>query len=241
MTKTYIALDFETTGLNPETAKIVEVGAVKFDENSGVLDTFTSYANPNVEIPKDVQDICGITNEMIKDAPPPKKVWDDFLIWANNSTTYIAHNAKFEACFIKALYATEQDMPTINFLCTYEMSKERFPDRNSYKLEDLVPGGDKIRHRALPDAEACLELYRKLAATYESGKIPHETCIAPLNSFNMFDPATSKQLSYIQSLGGDASQARNKAHASAYIAALKRIASNKKLKEEAAGKYTSIT
>ena len=58
----YISLDIETTGLNPVTDRITEVGAVKI-ENGVVVDSFSTIINPTVPIPSDISKLTGIYNE----------------------------------------------------------------------------------------------------------------------------------------------------------------------------------
>ena len=51
MTSTYVALDLETTGLDPERDRIIEVGAVRFDPDGNELDTLSYIVNPGREVP----------------------------------------------------------------------------------------------------------------------------------------------------------------------------------------------
>lgn len=222
MTKEFIALDIETTGLDPETCKIIEFGAAKFDEEGVVSETFSAFANPGVKIPPEVQSLSGITDEMIVNEKPPIEVWRDLLDWCGRTTIFYAHNSKFEARFIKAMTAEQGEEPNISFICTYEVAKKRLKDRSSYKLVDLVPDKNGDRHRALPDAMACIALYRDLAATYKNNKIPEKTYLKHVSEIEMYDKPTGKQLSYIEALGGNQDKVKTKDEASLYIDELKR-------------------
>lgn len=64
----YVALDLETTGLDPARDTIIEVGAVKF-QNDQVIDTFQTFVNPGRNIPEFIQRLTGISPQQVKRAP----------------------------------------------------------------------------------------------------------------------------------------------------------------------------
>jgi DNA polymerase III subunit epsilon len=59
--------DIEATGLNISKDRIVEIAVVKLNPD-GSKEHFSSLVNPEIEIPKEVIEIHGITNEKIKDS-----------------------------------------------------------------------------------------------------------------------------------------------------------------------------
>ena len=69
MTSTYVALDLETTGLDPERDRIIEVGATRFDSLGNELETFSYVVNPGREVPAFIERFTGVTNEMTARAP----------------------------------------------------------------------------------------------------------------------------------------------------------------------------
>ena len=87
----FIAFDTETTGLKPDTDRIIEIGAVKFDKN-GIIDKFETLVNPQKSIPAECTAINHITNEMIKDAPLSKDALKDFVEFIKDGII-IAHSA----------------------------------------------------------------------------------------------------------------------------------------------------
>jgi DNA polymerase III epsilon subunit family exonuclease len=226
MAEEFIAIDFETTGLDPREDKIVEIGAVRFSEKGEILDTFEMLANPGRSIPKEAQEKNGITNNMVREKLPPAEVWKRFLEWAGTKyTALVAHNAaKFEIHFVRALYSNRQDIPKLVFLDTYLLSKARLKNERSFRLDALVPKQrGESRHRALPDAKACVKLFMKNAATYQSGKIPrcHMRAIESFGEFVPRDAPSKRQLKYIEDLGGDHSKVSSRSEASTYIDYLK--------------------
>src|SRR3990172_13118127 len=70
---TYVAFDLETTGLDPQSDAIIEIGAVKFTRE-GVLARFDTLVNPHRPIPERVQQLTGIRHEDVRRAPPPAVV-----------------------------------------------------------------------------------------------------------------------------------------------------------------------
>lgn len=70
LSKPIVFLDLETTGVNIATDRITEVAAILCDENLKEIKRFHSLVNPGKLIPKEVEDLTGITNDRVKDAPP---------------------------------------------------------------------------------------------------------------------------------------------------------------------------
>ena len=62
----FIALDFETTGLQVDSDRIIEVAAILFVDGLPHK-KYTSLVNPEISIPSFIEQITGITNAMVKD------------------------------------------------------------------------------------------------------------------------------------------------------------------------------
>ena len=74
----FIALDFETTGLDFDSDRIIEVAAILFID--GVPSkTYNTLVNPGIPIPKLIEQITGITNDMVVDSPKEKEIVDDLF------------------------------------------------------------------------------------------------------------------------------------------------------------------
>jgi len=69
----YVVIDFETTGLTPESDRIIEVAALKVEDHR-VVDSYTTLMNPGCLIPGFITDLTGISNAMVKDKPRPEQV-----------------------------------------------------------------------------------------------------------------------------------------------------------------------
>jgi superfamily I DNA/RNA helicase/inhibitor of KinA sporulation pathway (predicted exonuclease) len=90
----FVALDFEATGLDPERARIFEVGAVRV-RSGQVVDRFQALVHPGGPIPRIASETTGVTDAMVGDAPPFAAVWPalreflgtDFVV-AHNGHSY---------------------------------------------------------------------------------------------------------------------------------------------------------
>ncbi len=99
---TFIAFDFETTGLNPSVDQITEFAGVRF--RSGEIDeTFSTLVNPGFPIPEKIIRITGITDEMVADSPSPSEVTPQIAEFMGNDPI-VAHNIPFDLSFLESLY-----------------------------------------------------------------------------------------------------------------------------------------
>ena len=151
---TFVSFDVETTGLDPQTEKIVEIGAVRF-ERGDVVDEYQRLVNPGCPIHPDAVAIHGITDEMVASCPPISDVLPDVVEFFGDSVL-IAHNAPFVIGFLDAAFAGAGFEPAENsVLCTLQLARAVFPGLPGHGLEALVkelriPPGR--HHRALADA-----------------------------------------------------------------------------------------
>jgi DNA polymerase-3 subunit epsilon len=94
----FTAFDIETTGLDPRQDRIVEFGAVKFD-NRGPICRYSTLINPGIPMPPEAGRVNGITDEMLAGKPSLETVFPDFLRLVYD-TVIIAHNAPFDIGFV---------------------------------------------------------------------------------------------------------------------------------------------
>jgi DNA polymerase-3 subunit epsilon len=94
----FTAFDIETTGLDPRQDRIVEFGAVKFD-NRGPICRYSELINPGIPMPEGAGRVNGITDEMLAGKPSLETVFPDFLRLVKD-TVIIAHNAPFDTGFV---------------------------------------------------------------------------------------------------------------------------------------------
>lgn len=157
----FVAFDFETTGLHPAVDRIVEFGAVRFTIGSELAE-FGELANPGREIPAEAAGVSGITTAMVADKPPVEQVLPGFMDFAGDAIL-IAHNAEFDTAFLRA-ELQRAGMPTVENLIidTQVLAQKAFPGKKSYALQNLVemlgiPAN--TAHRARDDARQCMRLF----------------------------------------------------------------------------------
>ena len=162
-----VALDIETTGLDPHSDVIIEIGAVRFS-GSRVEGEWTTLVNPGRPIPSFISQLTGITNEMVRNAPPLKAVLQELVDFVGNAPV-LGHNVRFDLSFLqKQKILLENDV-----LDTYELASVLMPTASRYNLGALGRQMGVIKsatHRALDDARVTHRIYVHL---YEKGeKLP---------------------------------------------------------------------
>lgn len=95
--KDYTVLDLETTGVNPNVDKIIELSAIKYRDNQEV-DRFSTLVNPQRWLSKEVQDITHIRPWDLKQAPTIDQVIGDFDKFLGNDTI-VGYNVNFDVNF----------------------------------------------------------------------------------------------------------------------------------------------
>lgn len=151
-----IVLDFETTGMSPQGGdKPIEVGAVRL-ENNLIVGRFQSLMNPGFPITWFIEQLTGISNHLLTQAPPCEEVMSRFADWIGD-TPLVAHNASFDRKFLDAELSLLGRERTNPMACSMLASRRIFPEAANHKLATLVQhcgiytGG--TFHRALGDAE----------------------------------------------------------------------------------------
>lgn len=161
--KTYIALDVETTGLNPQDDEIIELAAIKFD-NGEIVDEFVTLLKPSFRIPQRITDITGITNSMVANAPTIDDVLPDFIKFCGN-TDIVAHNADFDMGFINCAVGGLGLKVDNKVHCTLVLARKylKLVNNQLATVANHFGLADKEFHRAKADAMACGEIYWYLA------------------------------------------------------------------------------
>lgn len=158
----YVVIDVETTGLDSEKDRIIELAAVRVVRNE-VVETFTSLVNPDFEISDFISNLTGITNEMLADAPRIQDILPSFLDFIGDAVV-LGHNVVFDVKFVycACMRCFSDGFPN-NFADTLRWSRRLFPEYRSHKLKDLIKRFDITvddQHRALSDALAAHQCYQ---------------------------------------------------------------------------------
>ncbi len=154
-----VAVDIETTGLNPDEDAIIEIGAVKFSGHR-VEDTWSSLVNPRRPIPGFVSQLTGISNNMVQNAPYLKDIIGDLIAFVG-SDPVVGHNISFDLSFLRQAGALKQNVE----IDTYELAAVLMPTASRYNLSALAQQLGILlpaTHRALDDAKATHAVYLEL-------------------------------------------------------------------------------
>jgi len=90
----YVAIDLETTGLDPHWDEIIEVAATRVDDGV-ITDRFQSLINPKCEIDEFITELTGIINEMLFSAPNLETILPKYLEFIGDSIV-VGHNVNFD-------------------------------------------------------------------------------------------------------------------------------------------------
>ena len=157
-----VVLDFETTGLSPDCGdRTIEVGAVLVQENR-ITDRFQSLMNPGMRVSRFIEQYTGITNHMLKTAPPAAEVMVRFAAFMGRHHL-VAHNASFDKRFLDAELKRIALTRRQEFACSMLISRRLNTDAPGHSLEALVRykqlTTSDVFHRALADAEMTAHLW----------------------------------------------------------------------------------
>lgn len=161
----FVVVDLETTGLDPVSNEIIEIGALKV-EGGEVKDIFNQLVRPKAELSKEIISLTGITPEMLEGAPRIEEVLPDFLNFIDEKAL-IAHNVDFDIPFLKEHVKRALDKEINNrTVCTLKTSRALLPNLDNHKLHTVahyfkVPISG--RHRAIGDSEATYQVWLHLA------------------------------------------------------------------------------
>ncbi len=149
----FVAFDIETTGLNAQTDRMTEIGAIRFTGDR-ILETFNTFVDPERHIPPDITTLTGIRDADVADAPKEREALEAFMAFVGNRPI-IAHNAHFDVGFMTACARRCGIRFTPVFLDTLALSQALCPELKRFKL-DIVSNHLGLpafnHHRASDDA-----------------------------------------------------------------------------------------
>jgi len=193
-----VAFDLETTGLSPYVDRVVELAAVKIDQDKNVT-SFESLVNPQISIPLSNQKIHHISDEMVKNSPLLESILPQFLSFVKNSPL-IAHNASFDMGFL--IYFMQQshlELIPLDLFDSLKLARKVLSKGPANKkLETLgnyfeLPR--KALHRALDDSLACIRVVANcLLIMKKQDILQRARHIAHLYNLSAFKAATADQI-----------------------------------------------
>ena len=180
MVTSYVCVDVETTGLNPKSENIIEIGAVKVIDGQ-VVGTFQSLLKPRKPLEDRIVALTGITDEMLADAPEGKRVMPLFAEFCGD-LPLVGHNLIFDYAFLKRAMLNEKLSFERKGVDTLKIARKYLPELESRNLGFLCQHFEitHTAHRALGDAEATVQLYEILKQRFgEKAEAEDCTMFAP--------------------------------------------------------------
>lgn len=171
---TYVIIDIETTGLYSRYDKIIEICALKIIDGA-IEDSFSSLVNPQIQIDEFIEQLTGISNEMVQNAPSIENVLPVFLSFVGNQIV-VGHNIHFDINFLYDASVNNLKRPfSNNFIDTRRIFRKLHPELKHHRLSDMVKFyqvQDLPSHRAEADCMATfscyLQLQREISRIYDN-------------------------------------------------------------------------
>lgn len=200
MINTFVALDIETTGLNPAEDKIIEIGMAKISDGE-IVDSYSTLVNPGIKISERITMITGITDDMVEGKPAITEIISDIVDFTKDMPI-LGHNVIFDYSFIKKAAVNSGLDFKKSGIDTLKLSRRLLPEVPHKTLEYLcgyfgIDAGNS--HRAYDDALSAMKLYEKLHQIK-----PDDTGFDELIEFNYSakkdSPITAAQRKYLIAL-----------------------------------------
>ncbi|VVE42688.1 exonuclease domain-containing protein [Pandoraea fibrosis] len=161
-----VFVDLETTGGNALEDRITEIGVVEVGPHG--IEQWSTLLDPAEPIPPFIQQLTGITNEMVRGQPSFETLAQG-LAERLHGKLFVAHNARFDYGFLKNEFRRAGIRFQADVLCTVRLSRLLFPTAARHGLDALIarfglaPLG---RHRALADADLLWQFWQKIHTIY---------------------------------------------------------------------------
>ena len=161
LSKRYIAFDTETTGFSAYNDRIIELGAVIFEDGKAVK-SFGSLVNAGKRVPASATRVNNITNYMLADSPKEDVVYPEFVEFLGDAITgdtiICAHNASFDMRFLSATFERLGIDANIKFVDTLALCKKYVTGTCDHKQPTMAQHfniSQQDAHRAESDALVC--------------------------------------------------------------------------------------
>ena len=161
LVSSYVVFDLETTGLDPLKDHIIEIGALKYQDNK-LVDTFQVLVNPQIPIPELITNLTGINDEMVKNEQGIEIVIKDFINFVGDNPL-VAHNGSFDLSFINAnLIECGMDILNNKNIDTVGLARTYLPNLYNHKLTTIKNYFhlDYGSHRSLEDCMVTNYVYQ---------------------------------------------------------------------------------
>ena len=189
---TYVVFDLETTGFSSVNDKIIEIGAVKVKKGE-IIDSFSTFVNPEIPIPFEITDLTSITDEMVMGAETIEVILPKFLEFCEGAVL-VAHNAGFDVGFIEQNCKNLGFKHRFTYVDTVALARVLLPTLSKYKLNVVAKAlGISLEnhHRAVDDAGATAEIFVKFIEMLKERDI---YTLTEVNQFGETNPDAIKKM-----------------------------------------------
>lgn len=201
MINSYIALDLETTGLNPRSDKIIEIGALKIIDGK-IIDTYSTLVDAGIPISERITKLTGISNRDITGEIKTEKAINELLEFCGDSIL-LGHNIIFDYSFIKQAAINQKLKFEKTGIDTLKIAKKVLPNLEKRSLEylcDYYQIDHENKHRAYDDAKAASDLYIRLFRDFGENNLDSFKPFGLFYHVKKQMPITGKQKSYLNDL-----------------------------------------
>ena len=200
--RTYVAIDLETTGLDPTHDRITEIGALRFNEEGRELAVFDQLIDPGRPIPAFTEKLTGITNEDVRGAPAFAEIANDLAAFVGESAV-VGQNVRFDLAFL-AEAGVEFEGPALD---TLRFARILFPEGPGALSELARELGVEapVAHRALADARTAASVFLELRRRAQALPAGEREGLARLVALD--EPALALEIAGEEFDGGDAIEA----------------------------------
>lgn len=200
MINDYVVLDLETTGLNPKTDKIIEIGAAKV-RNGLIVESFSTFINPGRSLTPRVMEITGIHNEDLTEAPSIDEIIDRLIDFIGEDIL-LGQNILFDFSFVKKAAVNKKIAFEKQGIDTLRIARRFLTDLDSRTLSSLCEHYhiEFRAHRAYNDAEATHKLYQALVKDFYEKEQDTFEPRQLIYQVKKEGPVTKKQIEQLQKL-----------------------------------------
>lgn len=160
----FVVIDIETTGLSTEWDEIIEIGAIKIENNTSV-NTFSQLIKPTAPIDSFITELTGITNEDLNSANDLATVLPEFQKFIGSSIL-VGHNINFDINFLYDSFERDFNYQIKNdYIDTLRLARKILPNLDHHRVDDLILHyklTERNLHRALGDCKKTLSIYNNL-------------------------------------------------------------------------------
>ena len=171
----YVMLDLETTGGNPVQDRITEIAAVRVEGGVEVA-RWSTLVNPETPISGFIQNLTGISNDMVAKAPRFEDVAPDLMALLKGAVL-VAHNVRFDHGFLLNEWARLDTRLHVKTLCTVRLSRLLYPQHKSHGLDAIMQRHGlqtQARHRAMGDVDMVLAWLAQAEHEFGAGPVAQQ-------------------------------------------------------------------